>query len=304
MGLHGLSSVTIGVPDVAGVAAFYAEFGLAPEDGGALATTDGGRQLHLVERPIRRLVAATVAVDDLDDIARVRAGASAAGVTILGTDDASAFIDPISGAAFTLTVEPRLVQPRREPLDVNCPGYSGRVGERSPSIFLDEPTRPRKLGHVLMGTPDLEASMRFFIDVLGFKLSDSVPGLIAFVRCSTDHHNVGLMHAPVAFLHHTSWQVDDIDAIGRGAQHLLDRDPTCSVWGLGRHFLGSNLFWYFRDPAGNFAEYYSDLDHIPDDDVWMARTWEPDKSLYAWGPPVPAAFVAPPDLASFAPAHA
>ena len=28
-------------------------------------------------------------------------------------------------------------------------------------------------------------------------------------------------------------------------------------WGLGRHFLGSNLFWYFRDPAGNYAEYYA-----------------------------------------------
>ena len=59
----------------------------------------------------------------------------------------------------------------------------------------------------------------------------------------------------------------------------------CSVWGLGRHFLGSNLFWYFRDPAGNFAEYFADLDQIGDDDAWIARDWAPDKSLYAWGPP-------------------
>ena len=71
----------------------------------------------------------------------------------------------------------------------------------------------------------------------------------------------------------------------------------CSVWGLGRHFLGSNLFWYFRDPSGNFAEYFADLDQIGDDDAWIARDWAPDKSLYAWGPPVPRDFVEPPDLA-------
>ena len=56
---------------------------------------------------------------------------------------------------------------------------------------------------------------------------------------------------------------NDVDEIGKGAQNLLAGDPTRSVWGLGRHFLGSNLFWYFRDPMGNYAEYYADLDQIP-----------------------------------------
>jgi hypothetical protein len=97
--------------------------------------------------------------------------------------------------------------------------------------------------------------------------------------------------------------VNDVDEIGKGAQNLLAVDPARSVWGLGRHFLGSNLFWYFRDPAGNFAEYYSDLDQIADDDAWVAREWAPDKSLYAWGPPVPLDFVSPPDLAELAAAR-
>jgi hypothetical protein len=109
---------------------------------------------------------------------------------------------------------------------------------------------------------------------------------------------VGLIGSPVPFFHHSSWQVDDVDEIGRGAHHLLTGDPMRSVWGLGRHFLGSNLFWYFRDPAGNFAEYFADLDQIGDDDAWIARDWPPDKSLYAWGPPVPRDFVEPPDLAA------
>ena len=93
---------------------------------------------------------------------------------------------------------------------------------------------------------------------------------------------------------------DDVDEIGKGAQNLLAVDPQRHVWGLGRHFLGSNMFWYFRDPAGNFAEYFTDLDQIPEDAEWDARNWEPDKSLYAWGPPPSPDFIAPPDVEEIA----
>lgn len=296
MALHGLADVTVGVPDVATVSGFYSQFGLADQSDGVFATTDGGNQLRLVTEPRRRLVAATVRADDLDDLARIRASAAAAGMTVEGAGDDIVVTDPIAGTRYTVGVRDRLHQPERTPIGMNAPGHDARIGERSPKIFIEGPTSPRRLGHALMGTPDLEASIRFYTEVLGFRISDSVPGLIAFLRCSTDHHNIGLMQAPVAFLHHTSWQVDDVDAIGQGAQNLLAYDPESSIWGLGRHFLGSNMFWYFRDPAGNFAEYYADLDQIPDDDVWVARTWEPDKSLYAWGPNVPQAFVQPPDL--------
>ena len=90
--------------------------------------------------------------------------------------------------------------------------------------------------------------------------------------------------------------VNDLDEIGNGGQQILSKYPNANAWGVGRHFLGSNLFWYLRDPAGNMAEYYSDLDQIDDDDVWIAKNWEPDKSLYAWGPPLPPDFVQPRDL--------
>ncbi len=92
-----------------------------------------------------------------------------------------------------------------------------------------------------------------------------MPGLAAFMRCSTDHHNVLVQQAPVSFLHHTSWQVEDVDEIGRGATAMLEKDPDRHVWGLGRHHVGSNFFWYLKDPAGNFSEYYSDIDCIVDD---------------------------------------
>ncbi|MGI8450540.1 MAG: hypothetical protein ACR2MP_25860 [Streptosporangiaceae bacterium] len=64
-----------------------------------------------------------------------------------------------------------------------------------------------------------------------------------------DHHNVLVLAAPVSFPHHTSWQVDDIDEVGRGAQKMLEDNPGRHVWGLGRQYGGSNFFWYLKDPA-------------------------------------------------------
>jgi catechol 2,3-dioxygenase-like lactoylglutathione lyase family enzyme len=69
---------------------------------------------------------------------------------------------------------------------------------------------------VVVGSLDQEASQRFFTEGLGFKVSDRVPGLASFMRCSTDHHNLLVQQAPVNFLHHTAWEVDDVDEVGRG----------------------------------------------------------------------------------------
>jgi len=180
----------------------------------------------------------------------------------------------------------------------NGPGRIERVGIQAPGVLREGPVRPRKLGHVVLGSVDYLATLRFFTEGLGFKLSDEVRGHAAFLRCSTDHHNVLVQQAPAAFLHHTSWQVDDVDDVGRGAMQMLADDPERHVWGLGRHHVGSNFFWYLRDPAGNFSEYYSDMDCIVDDQLWEPGVWEGMRSLYNWGPPPPPSFLEPEDLAA------
>ena len=67
--------------------------------------------------------------------------------------------------------------------------------------------------------------------------------------------------------------------------------------GATRHHVGSNFFWYLKDPAGNFGEYYADMDCIIDDQLWKPEIWNDIRSLYSWGPPVPGPFLAPDDLA-------
>ena len=297
MALHRLASITIGVPNVEETSAYYAEFGLS-RNGATFSTREGGEQLRIVESPSRRLIDLCIGADDPDDLGRASERLTRLGVTVQSDPATVSAIDFHSGARVEMRVLPRI---SLEPIlmePYNGPGPSHRLNTRAPGILREAPIRPRKLGHVVIGTPDAEATQRFFVDGVGFKVSDQVRGVAAFMRCSTDHHNLLLQPSPVAFLHHTSWQVDDVDEVGRGAMRMLEGHPERHVWGLGRHFIGSNFFWYLRDPAGNFSEYYSDMDTITGDQLWTPGTWEPSlRALYAWGPDVPPSMLEPEDLA-------
>ena len=297
MALHRLASITIGVPNVEETCLYYAEFGLARE-GASFSTRDGGKQLRIVESATRRLIELCVGADDPDDLDRVANGLSRLGITIQREPSRVSAVEIHSGARVVVELIPRISQAPATIGPYNGPGRIARRNRRAPGILREDPIRPRKLGHVVVGTPDAEASQRFFVEGVGFKLSDQVRDVAAFMRCSTDHHNLLLQPAPVAFLHHTSWQVEDVDEVGRGAMRMLEGHPERHIWGLGRHFIGSNFFWYLRDPAGNFSEYYSDMDTITDDQLWTPGTWEPSlRTLYAWGPDVPPSMLEPEDLA-------
>jgi catechol 2,3-dioxygenase-like lactoylglutathione lyase family enzyme len=301
MALHRLAGVVIGVPNLDDTARYYTDFGLTPVHTGPderrFATLDGGEQLTLVETATRRLVAMTVGADSPDDLARAAAGLRAMGVAAQVTGDRLTTVEPATGTEVRVVVTPRIDQHQVPATPYNGPGRIERIDNRAPGILRGDPVRPRKLGHVVLGTTDVATTERFFLDGLGFKLSDRVAGAGAFMRCSTDHHNVLALAAPVGFLHHTSWQVDDVDDVGRGAAAMLEGNPDRHVWGLGRHHAGSNFFWYLKDPAGNFSEYYSDMDCVVDDQLWTPETLEGAKGLFSWGPPPPPSFLAPEDLA-------
>jgi catechol 2,3-dioxygenase-like lactoylglutathione lyase family enzyme len=297
MALHRLTSVCIGVPNVAETATYYEEFGLTRLAGHWFATVDGGEQLRLVPSPRRRLVELGIGVDDPDDLHSMASRLGTLGVEVKQTPDAVTATDPGTGVRVVLGVAAPLDPHPAPVIAQNGPGRPGRGTARAEPIDRTGPVRPRKLGHVVLGSVDVEASEKFFIRGIGFKVSDRVPGAASFLRCSADHHNLLVQAAPIPFLHHTSWQVDDVDEIGRGATALLNKDPARHVWGLGRHHIGSNFFWYLKDPAGNFSEYYADMDCIVDDQLWEPGVWTDMRALYSWGPPVPESFLAPDDLA-------
>ena len=296
MALHRLTTLSLGVPDPAATAAFYRDFGLVETAPGLLATREGGDQLRLSPAPKRRLLSVGVGAGNPDDLARIEGRVRSLGLEPRREDGRLVVHDPGSDVAVEVSVAPAIAPAPPAEARINAPGTALRRNARADAFSRTDPVRPRKLGHVVFTSLDFASSRRLFVEGLGFEVSDELPGIGAFLRCSTDHHNVFLQEAPIRFLHHAAWEVDDVDEIGRGGHAMVAADPSRHVWGFGRHYVGSNFFWYLRDPAGNFAEYYSDLDVIDDAAAWRPGKVEGMLGLYAWGPPVPPEFIAPPDV--------
>lgn len=299
MGLHRLLSMRVGVPDPAGLASFYAEMGMVDNGHGGFGGTDVGAQVVVDEHAFRRLLEVRVGAHDDEAIDTIARRLTTHGLTPRVADGALTVVEPITEVTFRVEVSAPLEQPAATapPVD-NRPGVAVRRNARAAAVAA-APRPPRRLGHLVIATPDLPATRAFLVDGLGFKVSDELRGVIAFLRCSTDHHNVALVGSDVPHLQHYSWECDDIDHVGHAATKLLSADPARHAWGFGRHFIGSNFYWYLRDPAGSFLELYSDLDVIDDDEAWEreGRTqFAPSQIGRAWGPDTPFEFIVPNDI--------
>jgi len=304
MGLHRLTSITLGVPDVEASAAFFRDFGLAESVPGAgestrLATRDGGEQVELVSAAGRRLLRLGVGAQHGDDLARIaaRAADSVHAEIVESTPDLLALRELATGLRVEVTVaEPYVAPPT--PHTFNRPGTAPeRVDVPAESVMTDEPVRPSNLTHLVYGTPDQPATLAFFTDVVGFEISDQVPGIIAFTRCGPVHHNLAIQAAPIPYPHHIAFEVDDVDDVVRGGQAMIDADPDRHMWGVGRHAIGSNWFWYLREPGGTYIEYTSDIDRISEQDKYRPKQWQGHEYLYSFGPPPPPEFLEPADMA-------
>ena len=168
-----------------------------------------------------------------------------------------------------------------------------RKDASAPMRSQSSQVRPRWLSHVLVFSQDVSRMIEFGQDVLGLRLSDRSGGLVAFMHTphGSDHHLLAFVQSSAAGLHHTSWDVGSLDEVGEGSEQLRAAGYP-DGWGVGRHVLGSNYFYYARDPWGSFAEYSFDIDFVPATTDWIAGDFPPEDSFYLWGPAVPEWFVA------------
>jgi catechol 2,3-dioxygenase-like lactoylglutathione lyase family enzyme len=144
--------------------------------------------------------------------------------------------------------------------------------------------RPIRLGHVVFNIPSegWEKAAAFYIDRLNFRLTDRANDTGSFMRCEggRDHHNLFLAHRPNrAGINHTAYEVRDFDDIMFGGKYMKSRGWTPNTK-PGRHIMGSNLFWYFKNPSGGVTEYFADMDRM--DDSWQPRIWENTPGFAMW----------------------
>jgi catechol 2,3-dioxygenase-like lactoylglutathione lyase family enzyme len=300
MAVLNLLSFTLEVPDLAEGVRFYTDAGLSAAMNENIARLTCGDQVResivlIGGAPAKRLHHVTLRAEQLDTMAR---NVAAAGGTIVpappGFPDSGLWIrDPHDMLIHLVEQAPDADLAAAPDFAINAPG---RLVRKRRSAMLPAssypPARPLRLGHVLLFSPDVPRSVAFVTEGLGMGLADRAQDIIAFccARKDSDHHVLAFAKSPGIGFHHGSFQVCDPDEVGRGGRALHTATGK-GEWGFGRHTIGSNFFHYIQDPWGSWFEYYSDMDHIDDYDLWTPTNYELQDSLASWGPAVPHDFV-------------
>jgi len=193
----------------------------------------------------------------------------------------------------TFGIEDYAELPVRDALRLNHGREKRRFGEwQRPELA---PASVLRLGHVALLTKDFKTNAEWLQTRLGLKPSDLLfdgtrdNQLGGFFHCTggeewTDHHTVALFPGDAPRVHHYSFEIEDLDAQFLGNKWLSERGWN-HTWGVGRHILGSQIFDYWYDPAGNISEHFTDGD--------LVRPGTPpgfhqvsDDALALWGPPL------------------
>ncbi len=137
---------------------------------------------------------------------------------------------------------------------------------------------PLKLGHVAHRVSDVQQVVKFYTDVLGFRVSDWRDDTFAFLRCGVDHHTVNFVVDPVPQLHHIAFEVKDWPEIHRACDFLAKNNIRL-VWGPGRHIIGHNVAAYHRNADNVRVELFCEMDQMKDETLgyFDPRPWHQDR---------------------------
>jgi len=152
--------------------------------------------------------------------------------------------------------------------------------------------KPRKLGHIVLMVRDIRKSVQFYTDVVGLEVSDWIDDQMVFLRCGSDHHDLALAQLPKDSplfgespntarpgLEHFSYELASLEEIERAAD-MLEQKGIEIVRGIGRHGPGENVFLVFKDPDGNYVEFYCDMVQVTPEKPYKARVWENNLAAY------------------------
>ena len=123
--------------------------------------------------------------------------------------------------------------------------------------------RPLRIGHVVLKVRDLDRSLAFYRDLLGFQVSGEMSNVMIFLTATGEnHHDLALLRVgdqapsplPTAVgLYHVAIQLADIDAV-RDAHAALTEHGL--LRGTADHGVSRSL--YTADPDGNEIELFCD----------------------------------------------
>ena len=112
----------------------------------------------------------------------------------------------------------------------------------------------RRLQHIVLWISNVERSVRFYCEVLGFEVKHRFPNA-AFLKIpgTPDDHHLGLFEQAgvrppderVARMYHAAWEVGELTDLARARRRLIDARAL-----VGQSDHGSSLSLYAKDPDG------------------------------------------------------
>jgi catechol 2,3-dioxygenase-like lactoylglutathione lyase family enzyme len=138
-----------------------------------------------------------------------------------------------------------------------------------------------KLGHVAYRVLDVQSVVKFYTEVLGFRVSDWRGDYFVFMRCNTDHHSLNFIIDEKPQLHHIAFEVLDWSEINKAGDWLA-RNKIHLVWGPGRHIIGHNAATYHRNDELVRVEIFTEMDQMKDEALgyFDPRPWHQEFPLY------------------------
>jgi 2,3-dihydroxybiphenyl 1,2-dioxygenase len=130
------------------------------------------------------------------------------------------------------------------------------------------------MGHAVLNVDDVEPLLRFYRDLLGFRVSDYglTPYKLYFFHINGRHHSFAMVGSGKKGLHHFMVELLNLDDLGQGYD-LAQIEDGRVAYTLGRHTNDHVVSWYSHSPSGFFVEY-----------GWGGRvidpaTWEPHETF-------------------------
>jgi catechol-2,3-dioxygenase len=112
----------------------------------------------------------------------------------------------------------------------------------------------RRLQHLVLWVADVERSVRFYCDVLGFEIKRRYPNAAFLIIPGTaDDHHLGIFEQKgaarpderVARMYHSAWEVAELTDLARARQRLVEARAL-----VGQSDHGTSLSLYAKDPDG------------------------------------------------------
>jgi catechol 2,3-dioxygenase-like lactoylglutathione lyase family enzyme len=263
------------LPDLEGERAFYRDvWGLEDVGGGAqmaYLAAPGNEEAYVVRlrsSPVKRIDVIAMAAPSRGDVHALHAKVGAAGCRIIFAP--RELEGPGGGYGF------RFFSPDGLPFEI-----SAEVATRPARQVRRWEAAPERISHIVLHSPRHKEAAQFFIDVLGFRLSDWLGDFMAFLRCNDWHHRIAVLPGPPC-VNHVAYDLLGVDDVMRGISRLKAAGVELK-WGPGRHTAGDNVFSYFVTPGGFAVEYTAGLERV-DEASWTPRVHAPTAQIMdQWG---------------------